>query len=1667
MIESTVIELLDIGDSAQNMDTYSKKNLIKITGFFRLLYEYKSTSIPIYIFFTILFFVQLWTMCLMYVPCEGDLILKILDYLKQVTLFYEIITNESTYIIIFSVIISFILFDFLLMTITLFIHDKKSISVLLIVINFITIICFYYLIGPIIIISLTSIWCENGKHKYLESSCFSNPTHLIITILSFIMFLLYFFITFLYSFFSNVIDSIKVNTKDKSTRINCNYELYCLITKDTIFIFGFFIRIYGNNKIYKIIYQSYIALTCLIMSFYTFKVVYYYNNIINIINQFGWNISSFFSICILLKTLLDIKYISYYIVFGWIIIITTLYKAYKIEEYLLITENNIFEFKNIKYIEKYKNVLLNKLKDKNNDSKILILGVIKKFEDYAKNNPEINYHYRKLLNDEVLVKKFRKKDELPIISIIYILYSFYSEKFFVKEEVILHMCYFLINKFNNPTYSMLLCSKLKTDSFKMLYYKYLLAQDIQRHLIFKLKKDSNKESIKHVQIGSVILYYLYTDLFKIKIYDATSNQIDYFDLLKNSITTNKTTENFLKYGETILKYRKQIINIWEKIIELNPFSDEYQKDYMLYLDTIIQDEYLSKEQSKKYILKKNSKFQEKYNIYHSLFLTDTSSVLLTDGYLLNGKILYASKNFPLLFMYTGKELLSLTIDDLLPTVVQSFHKELIDDCIKYSNINNIFKHPRDSLLRNKNEGLFNIKIFVKPVPNLYYGLIYYIYLQKIHDLNFIITLDKDLRITGFTEMAQINSSFTMNNLFNLSNNIIGYHIGLIIPDILSLLEYRNGEYNIVKKDYELKGYLYPIEKTKEIKNKLLIILDKIKQSKIKFNDYQGQIEDDPQNIILEFNDFIKELNLQNIKPFSIFYNIKLYTFLNNKYKYYRIYVKNNIITENEYGLSFQLHKDDNHSDKNKISFFEFKSSISKLSKESKKIKLFGGDKRPITGLTNKTNVIENSQLTKNSKNINRHNKKNSEISQEDSYENNDNNNNKIDRDKKNIMNQINSLSLYNSQLTIAMSGFNKMKKDIINKKEITPIKIMKIMCYIFGILTIVFMIIDLNQQIDSFHRLSEFLKDNLFFNKTKIYIASLYTICVNMRWMSHSLFINDTSCLHGNWPEFYKMLLWENLKYLEIQKNLTAYLGKDFNNILNRRFVVEFNVHRLAIRDTYDFTLDNLITYIITSIIRLMDLYDIFISTDCKEIPKEVGLNETKLHNLITQTYNFYFLNISGYTEKEKLKRINKNFSKNQIPLIVYSIFLFLFFIFILFYVFDIYKIEIYFLDKLINFNSPNFENYTKKLDEIKKKLRSDNREEDDKENDMDFKDLDTKNKDEEDREENDTKDEKKGIIKEKKKKKRGGNKQNKIQQLKKKKLKIMTLFFSRENIFLIIKIFLIMIIALSYYLVVTLMKAKYEGDLLDFDSINDSIYGIYKESYDVFITLKRELDLYEKDFFNCKTLESNYKMNIPNISNIITPKLGNLLMQITGSSNFEKETINKFKLLYSENACEALVDNTNDMPNCERYWSGVLLKGMEQAITHMGIVIGSVINELQILNDPHNNVILLSLINQSSFITYEQFTEYYLLKAYNKTTYIFEEFHEETLDSITLAMKYILWTYSVLSIILFIVLTYFIYNTEFYFYSFLNFIGIVPSQYLYEDENLYREIIKFGNKYY
>ena len=205
--------------------------------------------------------------------------------------------------------------------------------------------------------------------------------------------------------------------------------------------------------------------------------------------------------------------------------------------------------------------------------------------------------------------------------------------------------------------------------------------------------------------------------------------------------------------------------------------------------------------------------------------------------------------------------------------------------------------------------------------------------------------------------------------------------------------------------------------------------------------------------------------------------------------------------------------------------------------------------------------------------------------------------------------------------------------------------------------------------------------------------------------------------------------------------------------------------------------------------------------------------------------------------------------------------------------------------------------------------------------------------------------------------------------------------------------------------------------------------------------------------------------MNIPKIGEIEMPNLGNSIMEISLDSDLLQETRDTFYEMFSNNACTLIMD-PSQLSYCEQFWSGVLEKGLEQGLIQMNVIISSVLDELQSLNDDKDRT-LLDLIKDSSFIEYTQFNEFYLNKIVSQYNFIISDFRQQKLNSIIKLMKLITIIYILISVFLFILLIYFVYSFNSLFNSFLNFIGIFPPKYLCEDEYLYKEIIDFGEKYF
>ena len=626
MIEENILDWIELGDSIQRMELYKKS--IPNFKLFCALSQYSHFSIYFYYFIIILFFGQIWSLNIYALnDVKGDLLLEVLHYFDKIFLIEDLVTkkNKLFYALLIVTIAIFILSNLLLVINTFLINKKKYKRFLLALNTILNLLNIYYLNGPYLEIITINIRCYNGDKDEFEICSFKETGNLIILIICAIYCIFVLINLFFISLYINDIGCI--NGTNVKCKISSNFTIILALVKLIYFLFRFLIFNFigeNNRTINLFYYLSFIVFNC-ILSIYANQSLYYYNNSLNNWTHNGFYFSTWFSICIFIKFVLKLKVISLAIFFGIIIIFIGLYFYNYYSIFNLVTRFNIFEANKLKDIEKYNNMLLTLLKSNDNNEKILLLGIIERFEEYLSAN---------------------------IISIVY---SYNIEKSKDISDLTFCMCYFLVNTFKNPTYAIWLCTKIKERTHIQSYYKYVLMEEIKKYLLNNLTKNKNKLSIKHVQLSSVILYNQYIDLFKMKIYDATCSQIEYFELLKNSTTTVKTTKNFLKIGEDILNLRKDILGLWDKIIFLNPFNNESQKDYMIYIEIILQDDALMRSEEKKYNTLKTEKLSERNNLYYSLFLRDFSSVLISEGYSYNGKIIYTSPNFSSMFLFSGKE----------------------------------------------------------------------------------------------------------------------------------------------------------------------------------------------------------------------------------------------------------------------------------------------------------------------------------------------------------------------------------------------------------------------------------------------------------------------------------------------------------------------------------------------------------------------------------------------------------------------------------------------------------------------------------------------------------------------------------------------------------------------------------------------------------------------------------------------------------------------------------------------------------------------------------------------------------------------------------------------------------------------------------------------------
>jgi hypothetical protein len=333
---------------------------------------------------------------------------------------------------------------------------------------------------------------------------------------------------------------------------------------------------------------------------------------------------------------------------------------------------------------------------------------------------------------------------------------------------------------------------------------------------------------------------------------------------------------------------------------------------------------------------------------------------------------------------------------------------------------------------------------------------------------------------------------------------------------------------------------------------------------------------------------------------------------------------------------------------------------------------------------------------------------------------------------------------------------------------------MKYLTYLYAILVVTFVIIEFSKTTSICNTMIDFLKQNRYFSRIRIDVACLYNSFLGIKFIKNNYMPKYDTNYNIYYNDSFSKLIIKCINDIESQINDMYDYQEDFINIFDRKLNV--SVHALNLSEYHYLNLDmrNWLNLLISHSMKIYTyLEGYFLLTP--GIDFDILLTSF-LTNILENSYKFFYSNYTGFYGKEKEKMCEEISANSPVNLIVICILAFALSSIMGYYVYQINSMEVFYLERLINFTSPNFEEYLKRLDELKRKFREDNNEEDEKNpDDADNKDDDIDANDElySGRRGN-----KKGIDKTKnvdnKNSKKKKSKQNKLYQKRLEKKKIM-----------------------------------------------------------------------------------------------------------------------------------------------------------------------------------------------------------------------------------------------------------------------------------------------------
>ena len=208
-----------------------------------------------------------------------------------------------------------------------------------------------------------------------------------------------------------------------------------------------------------------------------------------------------------------------------------------------------------------------------------------------------------------------------------------------------------------------------------------------------------------------------------------------------------------------------------------------------------------------------------------------------------------------------------------------------------------------------------------------------------------------------------------------------------------------------------------------------------------------------------------------------------------------------------------------------------------------------------------------------------------------------------------------------TKISVEMAGFNRLKNFILEKKETYNIKLMKILVVCYGIVSIAFLVYDSIENKDNLNDMGKYLKENLYFNHSKIAVAILYFAGLNLKWIRDG-YIDENSCPRDTCQSFYTDLMADAINDIKTQKENFTKFYEDFRDILKIKIEIQLDLYNLDYRDDIEIDTDNLLNLLVFNGLKLKSGLNIY----CDKTNNNSGVYTIASSNLLKQSLMTDFL---------------------------------------------------------------------------------------------------------------------------------------------------------------------------------------------------------------------------------------------------------------------------------------------------------------------------------------------------------------------------------------------------------------------------------------------------------